>query len=392
MKPIVLVVGTRAEALKLVPLYIKLKEENFFVYLCGTFQHAEMLRQVFDLFNVSPDFNLDIMVPNQDLFHVHVAALEKTKEVYQKINPALVIVHGDTTTTLCAAMAAFYMRIPIAHVEAGLRTGNMYSPFPEEMNRKVVGQIATYHFSPTALATANILAEGVSRENVFCTGNTIVDSLQFISRKILSKEVLVNSDLIFKVDECKRKNKKIILLTAHRRESFDGGLNRIFSAIKTFAENYQDVEIFYPSHPNPNVLKAIEESELKEISNISIMPPLIYKDLVYILMNCDFVATDSGGIQEEAVSLGKKVLCLRDVTERYEGVWEGSEILVGTNVEKILDGLQKFYQQDYYSSKPSSIYGDGNACTRIASILKSKLNLEIPNSLIRSGIVKLEKI
>jgi len=392
MKPIVLVVGTRAEAIKLVPLYLKLKEENISTYLCGTFQHFEMLQQVFDLFNVVPDFNLGIMKANQDLFYVHLEALQKTKEVYLQLKPSLVVVHGDTTTTLAAALAAFYLQIPIAHVEAGLRTGNIYSPFPEEMNRKVVGQIATYHFSPTALSTANILSEGVCRENVFCTGNTIVDALQLVKNKILNKEILIDLDLLLKIDACKKQKKKIILLTAHRRESFSGGIDRIFLAVKEFVNKHSDVVVFYPYHPNPNVLKALDASGLRNIENVFVMPPLIYKDLVYLLMVSDFVATDSGGIQEEAVSLGKRVLCLRDITERHEGVWEGIEVLVGTDTNKIFEGLKKFYFSIDNSVGSSSVYGDGNACKRIVSILKDKLNLNISNELIRKSSLRLENL
>ncbi len=373
MKPIVLVVGTRAEAIKLIPLYLFLKEENLPVVLCATFQHFEMLQQVCDLFGVTPDYNLGVMKEDQDIFHVHSEVLNKTKQVYKEVDPSLVIVHGDTTTTLAAAQAAFYLHIPIAHVEAGLRTGNMNAPFPEEMNRKVVGQIATYHFTPTAFATANVLSEGAPRENVFCTGNTIVDALNLIRNKILSKKLVVDPNLKRLVNECRCKKQKMILLTAHRRESFNGGLLCVFKTMKQFAQDHPDVFIFYPYHPNPNVLKAVEESKIKETDNIFVSGPLLHQDLVYLLMAVNFVVTDSGGIQEEAVSLGKRVLCLRDATERHEGVWEGVEVLVGTKPDKILDGLYKFYEEKE-EIKPSMVYGDGNACQRISSILKMKLN------------------
>lgn len=376
MKPIILVIGTRAEAIKLILLYLDLKKANFPVFLCATFQHSEMLQQVCDLFGVKPDFDLNVMIQDQDIFHVNVEVLKKTRVIYSKVDPSLVIVHGDTTTTFASAMAAFYMQIPVAHVEAGLRTGNMYAPFPEEMNRRVVGQIATYHFSPTAFSTANILSEGVSRENVFCTGNTIVDALNFIRKKILTKEILPDTKLQLQVAECKSKKKKMVLLTAHRRESFNGGLVRIFRAMKQFVENYPDVFIFYPQHPNPNVLRAVEESGIKETKNIFVGPHLRYRDMVYLLMSVDWVATDSGGLQEEAVSLGKRVLCLRDVTERSEGIWEGVEVLVGTDPERVLSGMQEFYRMDSVEVDPSTIYGDGHACHRIVSILKSKLNFQ----------------
>lgn len=375
MKPIILVVGTRAEAIKLIPLFLELKKEKINALLCGTFQHSEMLDQVCKLFNVVPDFNLNVMKQGQDLFYLNTIILEKTKEVYLKVDPLIVLVHGDTTTTMAAAMSAFYLHIPIGHIEAGLRTGNMQSPFPEEMNRKVVGQIADYHFAPTAFSTANLLAEGVKRERVFCTGNTIVDALFWMKEKIEKNQIEIEEEVKNFVQDCKNNNKKIILLTAHRRESFDGGLSRIFEAIKKFAIEHDDVCIFFPVHPNPNVLSAVKESGIENIKNIFTCKPVSHKELIYLLLNIYFVATDSGGIQEEAVSLGKRVLVLRDVTERWEGVWDGSEKLVGTNPDLILTGLNEFYNLDTGVNMESSIYGDGNACKRIVNILKSKFNL-----------------
>jgi UDP-N-acetylglucosamine 2-epimerase (non-hydrolysing) len=368
--PIILVIGTRAEAIKLIPLYLALQKECIPTLLCATSQHAELLEQACKIFNVTPDFNLHIMKKNQDLFYVTQAVLEKTKTIYLQTHPKLVVVHGDTTTTMAAALSAFYLQIPIAHVEAGLRTGNMFSPFPEEMNRKVVGQIATYHFTPTAFSTANILAEGVRRENVFCTGNTIVDALYMIKEKIETNQVEIESKIKDLVQDCKKNNKKIVLLTAHRRESFNnGGLLRIFSSMREFAKTHPDVEIFFPVHPNPNVKRAVEESELAQVSNIHLLTPLNYKEIVYLMMNADWIASDSGGIQEEAVSLGKPVLVLRDVTERWEGVWEGAEILVGTNQELILQNMEKLYHTQLQHCA-STIYGDGSACKRIVSVLK----------------------
>jgi UDP-N-acetylglucosamine 2-epimerase (non-hydrolysing) len=377
LSPIILVVGTRAEAIKLIPLYFELKKEKLPALLCATDQHLEMLKDVFSVFDVTPDFSFNIMKQNQDLFHVTTSVLKETKSLYQKIKPSLVIVHGDTTTTMSAALSAFYLHIPIAHVEAGLRTGNMQSPFPEEMNRKIVGQIANYHFSPTAFSTANLLAEGVPRENVFCTGNPVVDALHWVKEKIINKKIQIDSTLQNLVTECKQKNKKMILLTAHRRESFNGGLLRIFNSVKQFAITHPDVFIFYPTHPNPNVQKAINESGITSLKNIFTTKQILYKDLIYLLMNVNWVATDSGGIQEEAVSLGKKVIALRDFTERMEGVWEGSEVLVGTNEQKILNTLEQFYNEQTTKLSPSTIYGDGKACTRIVSILKERLNNDV---------------
>lgn len=389
-KPIVIVVGTRAEAIKLIPLYLSLKNQNIFVLLCATFQHSEMLNQVFKLFNVVPDFDLNVMKKDQDLFYLNSVILEKTKDVYLKTNPRLVLVHGDTTTTMAAAMAAFYLHIPIGHVEAGLRTGNMNSPFPEEMNRKIVGQIATYHFAPTAFSVANLLSEGVKRENVFCTGNTVVDALNFIKNEIKTNSIKIDKDIFKVIQECKQKKQKIVLLTAHRRESFRGGLLRIFKTIKKFALLHEDVLIIYPTHPNPNVLRAVEESGIKNVKNIYSCSALCYKDLVYVLMNSDFVATDSGGIQEEAVSLGKPVLALRDVTERWEGVWQGCEKLVGANEKLIWQGMEEFYKNNV-KHYPSNIYGDGRACIKIVTILKDKLKLNSGINLKKSKKIKINE-
>lgn len=373
--PILLVVGTRAEAIKLLPLYIALKKENINTLLCATFQHSDLLQQVFDIFKVDPDFNLNVMIKNQDLFYLQKTIMDKTKEVYKEVNPKIVLVHGDTTTTMSAALSAFYMHIPVGHVEAGLRTGDMQSPFPEEMNRKLVGQIADFHFAPTAFSTANLLSEGVSRDKVFCTGNTVVDALNWMTDLIDSKKIEIEPDLVKLISQKKCENKKIILLTAHRRESFDGGLLKIFKSVKKFAQAYADVFILYPMHPNPNVISAVKESGLLEIDNIFVTKSLFYKDLIYLLRNVDFVATDSGGIQEEAVSLGKHVIVLRDLTERWEGVWDGSEELVGTNENLILSSLEKCYHLEKSEINRSSIYGDGRACSRIVTILKEKLNL-----------------
>ncbi|MBU1007700.1 UDP-N-acetylglucosamine 2-epimerase (non-hydrolyzing) [Candidatus Dependentiae bacterium] len=375
-KPIVLVIGTRAEAIKLIPLYLALLKAKLPALLCATFQHAALLEQVCEIFNVTPDFNLHVMKKNQDLFYLTQVILEKTKQVYLQTNPSLVLVHGDTTTTMASALSAFYLQIPIGHIEAGLRTGNMYAPFPEEMNRKVVGQIATYHFAPTAFSTANLLSEGVDRTQVFCTGNTIVDALHMVKEKIETKQIEIDKKIKNKINSCKKNRQKIVLLTAHRRESFNGGLLRIFTSIKQFVQKHEDVAIFFPVHPNPNVKTAVEQAGLCEEKNIFLLEPLLYKDLVYLLTQSDWIATDSGGIQEEAVSLGKRILVLRDITERWEGVWEGSEILVGTNQKRILEEMEKIYLMTDKSVKASSIYGDGNACKRIVSILKNTFSFE----------------
>ncbi len=374
IKPIIVIIGTRAEAIKLIPLYLALKKSGLNTLLCATFQHFELLEQVCSIFQVTPDFQLNVMKKDQDLFYLTQIILERTKQIYLQTNPSLVIVQGDTTTTLASALAAFYLHIPVAHVEAGLRTGNMQAPFPEEMNRKVVGQFAQLHFAPTAFSTANLLAEGIKRENVFCTGNTIVDALNFIQEKITTDQIKVDQKLQKQVESCKRNKQKIVLLTAHRRESFDGGLTRVFSSMKQFVQNHPDVTIFFPVHPNPNVARAIDEAGIRDESKIIFLEPLSYANLIYLLTQSDWVASDSGGLQEEAVSLGKRILVLRDITERWEGVWEGTEVLVGTNPDLILENMENLYHMTDRALPPSTVYGDGKACDKIVRILKNKVN------------------
>lgn len=371
MRPIMLVAGTRPEAIKLIPVYLALKQANISTVFCATFQHAELSEQVFSIFNIVPNFNLNIMKKDQDLFYLTATMLEKMKEVYLQVNPSLLLVHGDTTTTFAAALAAFYLNIPVGHVEAGLRTGNMRAPFPEEMNRKVVGQIASYHFAPTAFSTAHLLAEGVERTRIFCTGNTVVDALHMISKKIDSGQLLIEPTLQEVVQAAKKMNRKVILLTAHRRESFGGGLYRVFTAVKNFAELCPEALIIYPQHPNPTVISEFNQSQLASVPNLYKTGSLSYKDMVYLLTQVDFVVTDSGGLQEESVSLGKPAIVLRDITERWEGVWDGSEILVGTNGSKILEAMLKLYKQEWHHEVGSTVYGDGKACQRIVSIIKN---------------------
>jgi len=374
-QPVVLVVGTRPEAIKLIPVYLALKAAGVPVLICATFQHAELLQQVFSIFNVFPDFNLAIMKKDQDLFYLTAAILEKMKAVYLETQPSLVLVHGDTTSTFAAALGAFYLHIPVGHVEAGLRTGNMQAPFPEEMNRKVVGQIASYHFAPTAFSTAHLLAEGIDRTRIFCTGNTVVDALHMIQKKIGIGELLIDPEVKQLVESAKNSGKKIVLLTAHRRESFGGGLYRVFSAVKEFALAHPDVCIIYPMHPNPSVVCEFEASGLGTVQNLCKMNSISYKEMVYLLTQVAFVVTDSGGIQEEAVSLGKQTIVLRDITERWEGVWDGSELLVGTNQEKIMNAMVQLYTQEPKELGLSTVYGDGKACQRIVTIITKVLGI-----------------
>ena len=373
MKPILLVVGTRPGAIKSIPLYQALKKTTIPTFLCATFQHDELLQQVFDIFRITPDISLKIMKKDQDLFHITTSVLEKMRDVYLKIDPELVLVHGDTATAFASALAAFYLKIPVGHLEAGLRTGNIYAPFPEEVCRKYISTIASYHFAPTSLNVGNLLAEGIARDTVFCTGNIIVDALEWIQQEIESGAIALNPIVTQKVLACKQNGKKLILLTAHRRESFDGGLLRIFNSIKKFAQQHDDLFIFYPVHPNPNVQAALEQAKLHEVPSIYLSQALAYQDLIYLILSSAWVMTDSGGIQEEAMSIGKKVIILRDVTERIEGVWEGLGMLAGTDENLITKYMSEFYLLPNTDAQATTIYGDGKASARIVSILKTKL-------------------
>jgi UDP-N-acetylglucosamine 2-epimerase (non-hydrolysing) len=376
-KPVLIAIGTRPEGIKMAPVYFALKAAGIPTVLCSTFQHTSLLQEVFDVFGIEPDINLNLMRPNQDLFHITNSVLTGMKKIYSEIDPGLVLVHGDTTTTFSAALAAFYMKIPVGHVEAGLRTGDIYSPFPEEMNRKLVGTIATYNFAPTHQAIGNLLSEGVNRESIFYVGNTVKDSLRIMSGKIKS-EITLDKELLFEVEKAKVEKKKIVLVTAHRRESFDGGIFNILSAIKKYAESFDDVQFFYPCHPNPNVVKVVEELDIKNCKNIFSCKPIAYPNLVYLLESCDVVVTDSGGIQEEASCLGKPIVVVREHTDRPEAIWAGLAKIVGTDKEKIEQALNQFlYGFDKRFVEDSQLYGDGYAANKIANIIQSKLDLNL---------------
>lgn len=388
-KRVLLVVGTRPEAIKLIPLYSALKQLSFDAVLCATNQHTDLLTQACAIFDVIPDIDLNIMQDGQDLFHITKTILEKLKVVYRDVNPDLVIVQGDTTTAFSAALAAFYAKVPIAHVEAGLRSGDKFAPYPEEINRKFITQLATYHFAPTAFNVAQLLNEGVARDAIFCTGNTVVDALLLIKQKIETGQLKVQEHLKSLVQQNKEAGKKLVLLTAHRRESFDGGLARVFTAMRKFMEQHADVAAFYPVHPNPNVLRALDDSGIKELKNIYVSAPVSYVDLVYLLMSVDWIVTDSGGIQEEAVSLGKYVLVLRDVSERVECFWENYGRLVGTSEDVIMQGLQACYEGVGLERKASNVFGDGNAVRRITTILASKLQCRKYNKISRHYVASM---
>jgi UDP-N-acetylglucosamine 2-epimerase (non-hydrolysing) len=380
MKKILSVFGTRPEAIKMAPVVKELEKYpgQIISKVCVTGQHREMLDQVLDIFNISPDYDLNIMKSNQDLFELTSRILLKMRQVLDDFQPDVVLVHGDTTTSSTAALAAFYKQIPVGHVEAGLRTGNIYSPWPEEMNRKMTGALATYHFAPTENAKANLLNENISPDNIIVTGNTVIDALFMASAKIknevnLEKQIKIELGRNFSQDIQAILQSKFILVTGHRRENFGDGFIQICSALKELAEKYPETNIIYPVHLNPNVQKPVFEL-LGKTSNIHLISPLSYLPFIYLLEKCYFVITDSGGIQEEAPGFGKPVLVMRNTTERPEAVEAGTVKLVGTNKEMILsEAINLMGNTEYYKilSTAHNPYGDGKAAERIVKQLKS---------------------
>ena len=381
MKKIMLVFGTRPEAIKMAPLVIEFKKhpELFEVIVCVTGQHREMLDQVLNLFNITPDFDLNIMKQGQDLYDVTSRVLLGMRDVLNESKPDVVLVHGDTTTSTASALAAFYQQIPVGHVEAGLRTHNIYSPWPEEMNRLITSRISVYNFAPTSLSKQNLLNEGVSEGTIFVTGNTVIDALYAVLDK-LKQDIQLRTDLVNQLQrsgyDANRisKQKRLVLITGHRRENFGDGFLNICNAIKTLSEKYPDVNFVYPMHLNPNVRKPIiEVFGERPSSNMFFIEPLDYLPFVFLMEKSDIVLTDSGGIQEEAPGLGKPVLVMRDTTERPEALEAGTVKLVGTNYDKIVSEVSKLLDnQVYYNqmSKAINPYGDGMACKRIIEKFK----------------------
>ena len=377
-----LVFGTRPEAIKMAPLVKEFQKrpDSFKTIVCVTGQHREMLDQVLKIFDIIPDFDLNIMKPGQDLYDVTARVLVGMRDVLDKVKPDVVLVHGDTTTSTAAALAAFYRQIPVGHVEAGLRTHNIYSPWPEEINRQLTGRIATYHFAPTQLSRKNLLQENVDDGKIIVTGNTVIDALYMVVDKIKNdtqlsqslNEILAASG--YDVTRLKDR-KKLVLITGHRRENFGDGFISMCKAIKTLTEQFPDVDFVYPMHLNPNVRKPIHEvfgENLRGLWNMFFIEPLEYLSFVYLMEKSAIVLTDSGGIQEEAPGLGKPVLVMRDTTERPEALESGTVHLVGTNHDLIVDEVSLLLDnQDAYDkmSKAVNPYGDGNACERIVKIL-----------------------
>ena len=378
MKKVMLVFGTRPEAIKMAPLVKEFQKypEMFKTIVCVTGQHRQMLDQVLQLFEITPDYDLNIMKQGQDLYDVTARVLIGMRDVLKEAQPDVVLVHGDTTTSTSTALAAFYQQIPVGHVEAGLRTQNIYSPWPEEMNRQITGRIATYNFAPTNLSKQNLLREAISEESIIVTGNTVIDALYMVVEKIKNdsklndkvKDLLKNAgyDVGRLID-----GRKLVLITGHRRENFGAGFLNMCTAIKDLTQKYPEVDFVYPMHLNPNVRKPIHEvfgEDFSSLGNMFFIEPLEYLSFVYLMNKSTIILTDSGGIQEEAPGLGKPVLVMRDTTERPEALEAGTVKLVGTNYDMIVNEVssllddEKAYEQ---MSKAVNPYGDGLACVRI---------------------------
>lgn len=379
MKKILLVFGTRPEAIKMCPLVKEFQKhpDDFQTIVCVTGQHREMLDQVLTIFDVKPDYDLDLMKPGQDLYDLTARVLIGMRDVLKIVKPDVVLVHGDTTTSTASALAAFYQQIPVGHVEAGLRTRNIYSPWPEEINRQITGRIATYNFSPTSLSADNLKEEKAIGE-IFVTGNTVIDALHMVVEKLKNDKNLANAqnELLASAGYDVNRligGRKLVLITGHRRENFGDGFINICNAIMTLKEKYQDVDFVYPMHMNPNVRKPIHEvfgQDLNGLGNMFFIEPLQYVQFVYLMEKSTIVLTDSGGIQEEAPGLGKPVLVMRDTTERPEALSSGTVHLVGTDYDRIVNEVSMLLDDPLAYEKMSKAvnpYGDGKACQRIVA-------------------------
>lgn len=383
MKKIMLVFGTRPEAIKMCPLVKEFQKhsEEFNTVVCVTGQHREMLDQVLTIFDVKPDYDLNIMKQGQDLTDVTARVLTGLRDVFKECRPDVVLVHGDTTTSTAGALAAFYAQIPVGHVEAGLRTHNIYSPWPEEMNRQITGRIATYNFSPTPLSEKNLLEEK-AHGDIYVTGNTVIDALHLVVDKLKNDDALAKEqeEILSKAgyDVTRLKDgKKLVLITGHRRENFGDGFIRMVTAMKDLSEKYPDVDFVYPMHLNPNVRKPIHEVFGEDLTrpNFFFIEPLQYLEFVYLMEKSTIVLTDSGGIQEEAPGLGKPVLVMRDTTERPEALASGTVHLVGTDYDKIINEVSTLLENESAYEKMSKAvnpYGDGKACSRIVAVFNGE--------------------
>lgn len=385
MKTVLLVFGTRPEAIKMAPLVkaFKAQPSDFRTLVCVTGQHRQMLDQVLKIFEIEPDYDLNIMQQGQDLYDVTTRVLLGMRNVLKEVTPDVVLVHGDTTTSTAAALAAFYQQIPVGHVEAGLRTHNIYSPWPEELNRQITSRIAQFHFAPTALSRQNLLAEAVDPSKIYVTGNTVIDALHWVINKI-SYDTALSSRLKTELQQASYDvdrltgERRMVLITGHRRENFGDGFKQICMAIKTLSERYPDVDFVYPMHLNPNVRGPIHElfgADLSHFENLFFIEPLEYLSFVALMERATLVLTDSGGIQEEAPGLGKPVLVMRDTTERPEAVEAGTVKLVGTDYDKIVGEVSALLDDKCAYDRMSQAvnpYGDGLACQRIVAALKAQ--------------------
>ncbi|MBR4553313.1 MAG: UDP-N-acetylglucosamine 2-epimerase (non-hydrolyzing) [Bacteroidaceae bacterium] len=382
-KKVMLVFGTRPEAIKMAPLVkaFEAAADHFETIVCVTAQHREMLDQVLEIFEIKPQYDLNIMQKNQDLYDVTARVITGMRDVLSEVQPDVVLVHGDTTTSTAAALAAFYKQIPVGHVEAGLRTYNIYSPWPEEMNRQLTGRIATYNFAPTQLSRQNLLSEHVAEEQITVTGNTVIDALYWVVDKI-KKDAELRDHLVRLLSDAGYNlnrldgSRRLVLITGHRRENFGDGFISMCKAIKTLTEKYPQVDFVYPMHLNPNVRKPIHEvfgEDLSTLGNMFFIEPLEYLSFVTLMERADIVLTDSGGIQEEAPGLGKPVLVMRDTTERPEALDAGTVKLVGTDYDKIVSEVSTLLDdKEAYARMSQAVnpYGDGKACGRIVEKLR----------------------
>ncbi|MBR1932368.1 MAG: UDP-N-acetylglucosamine 2-epimerase (non-hydrolyzing) [Prevotella sp.] len=383
-KTIMLVFGTRPEAIKMAPLVLAFQkqEEAFKTIVCVTGQHREMLDQVLRIFSIRPDFDLNIMKQGQDLYDITTRVLTGMRDILKQVQPDVVLVHGDTTTSTAAALAAFYQQIPVGHVEAGLRTHNIYSPWPEEMNRQITGRIATFHFAPTPLSRQNLLDEHIDDKMITVTGNTVIDALHIVADRLKSdsqlaaRQAKVLAEAGYDVSRLTN-GRRLVLITGHRRENFGEGFIRMVTAIKDLTNKYPDVDFVYPMHLNPNVRKPIHQvfgEKLDNLGNMYFIEPLQYLEFVYLMEKSAIVLTDSGGIQEEAPGLGKPVLVMRETTERPEAVTAGTVKLVGTDYNKIVNEVSMLLNSPQaYNAMSQAVnpYGDGHACERIINVLRS---------------------
>ncbi len=374
--PVVIVISARSEGIKMAPVYLALKRAGIPTVLISTMYHDPLLKEVLDLFSIVPDYDLAIPC-SQDLFDMTQAVMQKTKDLFHALNPLLVLVQGDATTSMAASLAAFYLGIPVGHVEAGLRTDDVQNPFPEEMNRRVIGVVANYHFAPTPAAVANILAHGMRRDSVFCTGNTVIDALHIVKERVFTAQCAINQELRVQLQMAQEHHMHIALLTLHRKDLMQNGMERVLHTVKQAALAHPDILWLYPYHPNHEVGQAIQEAALYDVPNIYLSEPLKYSDMVFALDAVDFVLTDSGGIQEEAVSLGKPVLVLRDKTERMEGVLAGRARVVGTDPDKIMAGIEwALYESDKKNIRyAQDLYGDGHAAEKIVAFIQARYEI-----------------